>query len=393
MFKKFKILFFLVFFSSIVTSQEKSKDFYITKGKGFEFHFFDDQYLLQIDFRGQFRTSYPYDAFPVISSDFNDDEVTLGISRARIKIGGHVYKPYYTFYFEQDIKGANLLDFRAQIEKYSFIKLRVGQWKARYTRERVISSGNQQGLERSLINSVFTIDRQQGISLYGNLKGNGAANFNYWASVLTGMGRGASSNDDSNLMYLLRLQWNPNREVLKFSGSDLENHEKFVSSIALAGVTNTSPYTSFSTRGGEQLFGYENGVDGQYKVDQLLFETAFKYKGASWQQEFHYKNIDDRVNFKETSLIGNYFQIGYFFHYSFPKFPKPLEIFARQAFYDANIDVSGNNNYEYTIGCNWFFRGHKNKLTFDYSYLKYNEFDPVFESGNRFRLQWDISIF
>ena len=141
--------------------------------------------------------------------------------------------------------------------------------------------------------------------------------------------------------------------------------KKFVSSIALAGVTNISPYTSFSTRGGEQLFGYENGVDGQYKVDQLLFETAFKYKGASWQQEFHYKNIDDRVNFKETSLIGNYFQIGYFFHYSFPKFPKPLEIFARQAFYDANIDVSGNNNYEYTIGCNWFFRGHKNKLTFE----------------------------
>jgi len=386
-------IFLLLFFSFPLLAQEKNKDFYITKGKGFEFHFFEDQYLLQVDFRGQFRASYPYDAFPIVSDDFNDDETTIGISRARIKIGGHVYKSYYTFYFEQDIKGANLLDFRVQIEKYAFLKLRVGQWKARYTRERVISSGKQQGLERSLINRVFTIDRQQGISLFGNLDGGGAANFSYWTSIFTGMGRGSSNNDDNNLMYLLRFQWNPNGEVVRFSGSDLEYHKKFISSIAFAGVTNTSAYTAFSTRGGEQLFGFEPGEDGQYKVDQLLFETAFKYRGISWQQELHYKNIDDKVNLEQTTLTGNYFQIGYFFHYAFPKFPKSLEIFARQAFYDANIDMAGNNNYEYTIGCNWFFKGHKNKLTFDYSYIEYNEFDPTFESGNRFRLQWDISIF
>lgn len=388
-----KVFFFIFLPIFSVYGQEKNKDFYITKGKGYEFHFFDDSYLLHIDFRGQFRASYPFDAFPTVSEDFNDDETSLGISRARIKIGGHIFKPYYTFYFEQDIKGFNLLDFRVQIEKYSFLKFRVGQWKSRYTRERIISSGKQQGLERSLINRVFTIDRQQGISVYGNLDWGGAANFNYWASAFTGMGRGSSSNDDSNLMYLSRLQWNLNGEFLKFSGSDLENHKKFVSYIAVAGVTNTSPYTAFSTRGGEQLVGFEDGVDGQYKVDQLLFETAFKYKGISWQQELHYKNIDDRINLEQTTLIGNYFQIGYFFHNAFPKFPKPLEIFARQAFYDANIDISDNNNFEYTIGVNWFFKGHKNKLTFDYSYLEYSEFKPVFESGNRFRIQWDISIF
>jgi len=39
------------------------------------------------------------------------------------------------------------------------------------------------------------------------------------------------------------------------------------------------------------------------------------------------------------------------------------------------------------------FAQEKSKLTFDYSYIEYNEFDPAFESGNRFRLQWDISIF
>jgi len=346
-------------------SQEIS-NFYITKGKGFEFHFFEDKYLLQIDFRGQFRASYISDKFPNLGDEFDEENTNLGINRARIKIGGHVFKSYYKFYFEQDIKGGNLLDFRVMIEKHPFLKLKVGQWKARYSRERIISSGKQQGLDRSLINSIFTIDRQQGVSLYGNLKGHKSLNFNYWASVFAGTGRGGESNDDNSLMYLLRMQWNPNGVTLKFNGSDLEFHEKLVSSIAIAGVINTSKYTQFSTNGGGQLPGFEEGIEGQYKVDQLLFETAFKYKGISWQQEFHYKNIDDRVNLDQTTLIGNYLQLGYFFNNAFSSFPESLEVFGRQAFYDPDINISKNNIYEYTIGCNWFFKGHKNKLTLEY---------------------------
>ena len=393
MLKKVFIIIVSIFFSFQIFGQEKDNDFYITKGKGFEFHLFDDNYLFQIDFRGQFRATHTHNVMPFFGDNFTEENTTLKINRARIKIGGHIYKPYYSFYFEQDLVGGNLLDFRIMIEKYPFLKLKVGQWKARYSRERIISSGKQQVVERSIINSAFTIDRQQGVSLYGNLKNQGAANFSYWASVFSGTGRGAASNDKNTLMYLLRLQWNPNRQILKFSGSDLQNHEKFVSSIAFAGVTNTSRYTQFSTSGGGQLSGFEEGVDGQYKVDQFLFETAFKYKGISWQQEFHYKNIDDRVNLEETTLIGNYFQLGYFFYNTFPDFPKPLEIFARQAYYNRNTDISGNNNYEYTVGCNWFFKGHKNKLTIDFSYLQTNELGVLYSKENRFRLQWDISIF
>ena len=393
---KYKIIFLFIclcFLQQFAYSQVKDSTFYITKGKGFEFHFFQNQYQLNVDFRGQFRASYPYDNFPKTSNGFEDETTKLGINRARIKIGGHVFKPYYTYYFEQDIKGGNLLDFRVQIEKLPFLKLRVGQWKARYSRERVISSGKQQGLDRSLLNRIFTIDRQQGISLFGNLNGSAAANFNYWLSAFTGTGRGNGADEDANLMYLLRLQWNPNGTPLKFLGSDLEYHKKFILSIAIAGVTNTSPYTAFSTDGGGQLIGFETEAPGLYKVNQLLFETAFKYRGFSWQQEFHIKNIEDKIEFKETLLIGNYVQLGYFLHHSFSNIPKSLELYIRQSFYDSDYDVSGNNNNEYTMGCNWFFKGHKNKLTLEYSYLEYQEIDPVNSSGSNIRLQWDLSIF
>jgi len=393
------IVVFCFFCISNSYSQEEEKkkndgiDFYLKKGKGFEFHFDEDKYMFYIDFRGQFRASYPHQNFPTNEDDFSDDDINMGISRARIKFGGYVGEPGFNFYLEQDVRGGNLLDFRAQIEKLSYLKFRVGQWKARYSRERIISSGKQTGLERSLINRIFTIDRQQGIGFYGNLDGGGAANFNYWLEILTGSGRGGSVGDDDNLMYMTRLQWNPNGKELGFSGSDLKFHEKFVSSVALAAVTNTSRFTRFSTSGGGQLYGYEPGVDGQYKVDQFLFETAFKYRGLSFDQELHYKNIDDKVNLEETLLMGNYFQVGYFFHNLFDKFPKPLEVFARQAFFDPDTNISGNTNYEYTFGLNWFFKGHKNKLTIDYSYLDYNQFKIEDNTDHMVRIQWDVSIF
>jgi len=389
------ILALILFTPTLLFSQEEQeKDFYVTKGKGFEFHFFDDSYLLQVDFRGQFRASFTdFEKFPDPNEDFPESGTTLAINRARIKIGGHVFKPYYTFYFEQDLVGANLLDFRVQLEKLPYLKLRVGQWKVRYTRERVISSGKQQGLDRSILNRVFTVDRQQGVSLYGNIDAGSAANFSYWASALTGTGRGGSTVDGNNLMYMLRLQWNPNGEVLGWSGSDLENHDRFISSIALAGVTNQSRYTSFSTSGGGQLFGFEEGVTDQYKVDQLLFETAFKWRGWSWHQEFHFKRIDDRVNLEETTLIGNFFQLGYFPSHALSNFPQKMELFGRYAVYDPNDVLKDDLNSEYTLGLNWFFKGHKNKLTLEYSYLEFDQFVPEFESGHRVRLQWDVSIF
>jgi len=74
------------------------KDFYLKKGKGFEFHFDQDKYMFYIDFRGQFRAAYPHYNFPTSEEDFSDDDINMGISRARIKFGGYVGRPEYNFY-------------------------------------------------------------------------------------------------------------------------------------------------------------------------------------------------------------------------------------------------------------------------------------------------------
>ena len=58
-----------------------------------------------------------------------------------------------------------------------------------------------------------------------------------------GTGRGATDNDDDDLMWMTRWQWNPMGEPVGFAGSDISRSNKFIMSIVVAGVTNESPYT------------------------------------------------------------------------------------------------------------------------------------------------------
>ena len=177
--------------------------------KGFEFQTANKNYLMQIQWRLQTRIAAPYDSDPISFEDFGENEVTIGINRARMKVGGHAFKPNFKYYLEYELWASKLLDYRLMYEFSPAFKLRVGQWKARYTRERVISSGKQQTVDRSILNYAFTLDRQQGISLYGRLKGQGLMDFNYWVSAFTGTGRGVNDNDDEHLMWMTRWQWNP----------------------------------------------------------------------------------------------------------------------------------------------------------------------------------------
>ena len=140
----------------------KAKKFFLEYGnKGFIFQDKTGNYLMRLEFRGQFRLSYPYDNDPVTYDDYKDKETNIAIRRARIKIGGNSFKPWLKYYLEYELFSTNLLDFRLMFEKFSWFKVKIGQWKVQYNRERIISSGKQQTAERSILTREFTVDRQQ----------------------------------------------------------------------------------------------------------------------------------------------------------------------------------------------------------------------------------------
>lgn len=393
-----KLLLFIFMSFQVCFSQEIESDtikkFEIGYGsKGFEFKTPNERFKLQIQSRFQFRYATPDDQDPLTFTDFTDDRTNVfKINRARLKVGGHAYHTWLKYYWEYDFVNSNLLDFRLMIEKWKWLNFKVGQWKLEFTRERRISSGEQQMVDRSIINRPFTVDRQQGVEIYGHIEDEGVLNFNYWLAVTTGTGRGNFENDDRNLMYFGRLQWNFFGRELGFEASDLEIHELPTGILAVSGVTNRSPYTRFSTSGGGSLNQFDEGNPGQYRINQINIESALMYKGFSWQSEFHRKNIIDKLNNDErTDLQGYYLQAGYFFHQAISWWPEPLELAVRYADYEPNRDV-GLHQIERSINANWFFNNHKNKLSMELSHFDAELSTNTIEERWRFRVQWDISF-
>jgi phosphate-selective porin len=112
-----------------------------------------------------------------------------------MKVGGHGYQPWIKYYFEMNWQSTSdsgnsgispqLLDWRISLEKFKFLSLQLGQWKVDYNRERRDSSNNQQFVERSIVNEVFTIDRQVGAMFYVHVAPGTPFDSRYYAVFFT----------------------------------------------------------------------------------------------------------------------------------------------------------------------------------------------------------------
>jgi len=220
----------------------------------------------------------------------------------------------------------------------------------------------------------------------------------YYGGVYTGNGRGVRNTDD-DMMYMGRLQWNFLGRDLKFRQTDVEYHEKPAGSLAFAYATKEGRCTRWSSSGCGNLDGFTNpalAVNGQFEVDQMVQEFAFKYRGWSVQEEFHWKTVEDNVMGTKNDLTGSYAQTGYFFHNLFPSVPEQLELAFRYAFVKEPNELDralDNYRQEFTLGANWFIAGHNNKFTVDYSYLTLDdEFYDRDVNESRARVQWDVSF-
>ena len=379
--------------------------------KGFRLETRDGNWQTNLQWRAQLRFTDPYVGDPRQLDDFADPGfANFEPRRVRMKIGGHGYQPWLKYYFELDLQpnrdpddsavanSTRVIDYRIDLQKWEAFGLRVGQWKIDYNRERVDSSGRQQFVERSIVNRIFNIDRQMGIQLRGRLFPGTPADFRYYAGVFNGEGRGVRNVGD-NPMYVGRLQWNFLGRDLELKQTDVEFTESPTASLAFGAMSTEGPCTRWSSSGCGNLDGFASPVLAQldqFEIDQAVEEFAFKYRGFSVQQEYHWKTIEDRVVGSKNDLEGAYVQTGYFFHGLLSFVPEPLELAVRYAFVEEPNETDraiDNEREEYSVAANWFFSGHNNKLTLDYSYLTLEDgLAKVDDSANRVRLQWDVSF-
>jgi hypothetical protein len=365
---------------------------WVTRGdKGFEFGDEAGRWSANVDLRLQLRYTATDVEDTTTAGDSERDE-EAEVSRARLKIGGHIAQSWITYYYEQELTApTRVLDLRVTFEFRDWLELRVGQWKIPFSRERIDSSGAQQFVDRSLANQYFTLDRQRGVAAMGRLRDGTPADFSYSLGLYAPLGRDGKGSYDDPLL-LVRGQWNVLGRLLDFSQSDIGYREKPAASVAVAGARYRGPYTAFSSSGGGQLDGFDPGTAGQYEVEQWLFETAWQRDGASWQQEWHHKRVRDTVAGETTTLTGGYVQAGLFPHSAWVSVPRPLEFALRYAWVDPNDKRDADRQTETTVAMNWFFRGHRNKLTADYGWLTNDLAQPGARQERRLRLQWDVSL-
>ena len=69
-----------------------------------------------------------------------------------------------------------------------------------------------------------------------------------------------------------------------------------------------------------------------------------------------------------------------------------IELALRVALVDPDDDLLEQETREFTLGANWFFHGHRNKLTVDVSRLEVDFPAASEETATRVRMQWDVSF-
>ena len=321
------------------------------------------------------------------------------IRRARFKFDGYAYTPKLIYKFElglsnRDLAGASIytgnapryiLDAVVMWNFYKNFVLWAGQTKLPGNRERVISSANLQLVDRSLLNSNFTIDRDLGLQLRHHFNLTDKFVVREILSVAQGEGRNITTENLGGHQFTSRLEFLPFgafKNKGDYSGSSLERESTVKLNVAIGLDHNNNAVKTRSNQG-----NYMVTDEGFYKTDinTVFIDAILKYGGFSFMAEYAKRTADDAVakNFDGTATglvvnegTGFNVQSGYLF-------PKNWELSGR--FSSIDIDHKDLKN-QYTLGFSKYFAGHKLKVQSDLSYL---ELDHLGDNL-MYRLQFEI---
>ncbi|SEC29459.1 Phosphate-selective porin O and P [Tenacibaculum sp. MAR_2009_124] len=338
-----------------------------------------------------------------------ETSTSFAVRRARLKFNGFAFSPKLTYKIElglsnNDIGGANEFTNNAPrviydaVIKWNFHKnfdLWMGQTKLPGNRERVISSGDMQLVDRSLLNRHFNIDRDMGMQLRHHFNLTDKFLIREIIAISQGEGRNVTTGNLGGFQYTSRIEMLPfglfTGSKGDYKGADLDREEK--PKLAL-GFTYDFNNNAVKTRSNMGSYMRNDVGFHETNISTIFADAMFKYKGFSFMGEYAHrdaqnaiaKNSDgsivfddkgDKVSVLEGSALN--LQGGYLFK-------KNWEVSGRygNVSFEELTGKSDINNY--TLGLSKYIAGHKLKVQTDISYI-----DEMF-TGNKFlyRLQVDI---
>ncbi len=395
---RINLIVICLFLLNVVSAQESTTP---TFGKGlFNLVGKDNTWSMNIATRMQFLTSSKWD---IESGDFTNPTSSMLLRRARLKFSGFAYSPKLTYKLElglsnKDISGASVYTSHAPryildaVVKWNFHQnfvLWFGQTKLPGNRERVISSGNLQQVDRSLLNSRFNIDRDFGIQLRHHFSLSDTFIIKEMLSIAQGEGRNITTGNLGGHQYTVRLEFLPFGTFTSkgdYKGSDL----KFENTPKLAvGFSYDFNNNAVKNRSNQGTYMRNDVGFYQTNISTTFVDAMFKFKGLSFMAEYAYRDAGDPyAKNSDGSLTGEIVQVGNGLNLQTGYLiSKTVELSGRYTniSLDKNIVGKAAEN-QYTLGVSKYILGHKLKLQTDISYL-----DQV-NKNNQFmyRLQFDI---
>ena len=338
----------------------------------------------------------------VNDTDGEDVATNFRLRRLELKWSGIAFAPWFYYTFMIDPASSQLLKdmyFTAQYQKE--IGPRVGQWKVPFQKEELQSSSALQLVERSIVNSEFSLERDRGLALQGGIGEHN--NFSYGAGVFNGDGINGTSVD-SNMLYAGRIQLGLGGDDDKFDANGT-----FASAKSYNLVPNFAKKPTFVVgAAGSTLPGLNCDVKQPNggacdRIADLAFGTDVDFSQIEGDMMFKMPWFNVEAEYDGRWLNSNLSGLGTAYDQGFRAqagvflMPKTIELAGRYALidYDTGSDVvpadtvEPDKTWEVTPGLNWYFsHSHKWKLQLSYTFQReeFTEGAPDVDS-NIFRAQ------
>lgn len=352
----------------------------------------DSTFQMNFRFRVQSRVGY------ISESDTNlmPEEFDFRVRRIRLRIGGFIYTPRLKYNIQLSFSRADqdwdvsqvpnvLRDAMISYETRSGFTFAMGQGKLPGNRQRVISSGDQQFADRSIVNNALTLDRDFGIFVNYT---NHIKNFHFFirTAITSGEGRNILKSDEG-LAYTGRLEIQP-------FGLFTDNGDNFEGDLVREpkpklSLGGTVHFNHLAQRTGGQLGTFLYAPRNLFSVHA---DMLFKFKGFALSSEFLYRSTDTAYTYNSSGSkryvftgMGVNSQASYCFK-------KMWEVAVRHSILIPSYQIYADENLrsEYAVCVTKYFMRHRLKVQTDFAY--HRETDMLLARNENNFFQWRFQI-
>ncbi len=330
-------------------------------GTKLEYGNFDLQFNLMVQ---SLYTYHDYDSEGTSSYGIESQEDTSSFEmrNVRMEFKGNLLNKQFSYMVSNDFgngsTGSDLKDAYLQWNVCDNQHLRMGQYKAPYSRQNGTNDAMLQLVDRSFLNSFFVGDadfrstsnddgRDQGLTFLGEDE-----NFGYAIGVFNGQSDGEGRNStglDNKVRGVGSVFFN----VGDYGSREMEGDWAGTNGMAF-------------TMGASAAYGQGTSSLGDFDKYDLNVDLGMRASGFSAQAEYYYTNLDIDGTEQTIDPSGGYVQLGYFF------VPQEWEVAARAAGIFPDSDAAIDNSYEYSGALGYYIDGHYLKVQAGVTWLSVN---------------------